>query len=85
MNFKPSKVAKTIIAVICFCRHSILDDVKSVAAGTVACLFSGLQEGLCINPRIEQSSWVAIGIGKCFFVAEDLFEKLYEHKFVFIL
>lgn len=63
MNFKSNKVAKTIIAVICFCKHGILDDVKSVAASTVASLFSGLQEGVCINLRIELSSLVAVGIG----------------------
>lgn len=92
MNFKPNKVAGRFIAVMCFCRHSILDDVKSVAAGTVASLFSGLGERVCINLRTEWSSLVAIGIGKCFFVAESLFfsfpilfEKGYEHKYVFSL
>lgn len=81
MSLKSDKVAKTIIAVICFCRHGILDD-KSVAASTVASLFSGLQEGVCINLRIELSSLVAIDIGKCLLVAEDLFGKEYEHKYV---
>lgn len=92
MNSKPYKVAKRFIAVICFCRHSILDDVQSVAAGTVASLFSGLQERVRINVRTEWSSLVAIGIRKCFFVAESLFvsfpilfENGYEHKYVFSL
>lgn len=76
MNFKSNEVAKTIIAVICFCRHGILNDVKSVAASTIASLFSRLQEGVCINVRIELSPLVAIGIGKCFPVAEDLFGKV---------
>lgn len=34
-----------IIAMICFCRHSILDGVKSVAASTVASLFLGTTGG----------------------------------------
>lgn len=52
MNFKSNEVAKTIIAAICFCRHGILDDVKSVSVSTVAPLFSGLQEGVS-KDRIE--------------------------------
>lgn len=70
---------------ICFCRHGTLDDVKSVAASTVASLFSGLQEGVCIDLRTELSSLVAIDIWKCFLVAEDLFGKEYEQKYVFSL
>lgn len=35
--------------------------------------------------RIELSSLVAIGIGKCFVVAENLFERGYKHKYVFSL
>lgn len=85
MNFKSNKVAKTIIAVICLCRRGVLDDVKSVAASTVASLFSGLQEGARIDLRIELSSLVAVGIGKCFPVVENLLEKGYEHKYLLSL
>lgn len=70
---------------VCFCRHGILDDVKPVAASMEASLFSGLGEGVCINLRIELSSLVAVGIGKCFLVAENLLGEGYEHKYIFSL